>query len=152
MLLNTSFIIILLLRLICTINKCLMFVKYILKLTRLNTNYFYRISCNQIMKDYFDFIIIDEAAQATEPESLLPIGHALVKNCFIYFLLSCTLKYTLNCKWINIVQFLQLIIDLKPSLIIFTKLVRFKLYEFILEIIRYALNVIAELKIFNSTS
>ena len=62
-----------------------MFVKYIPKLTRLNTNYFYRISCKQIMKDYFDFIIIDEAAQATEPESLLPIGHALVKNFLFIF-------------------------------------------------------------------
>jgi len=36
-----------------------------------------KISCNDNMDDNFDFIIIDEAAQATEPESLLPIGHTL---------------------------------------------------------------------------
>ena len=45
-------------------------------------NYSYRISCNDNMDDNFDFIIIDEAAQATEPESLLPIGHTLVSVCF----------------------------------------------------------------------
>ena len=72
------------------------------------------------MKDSFDFIIIDEAAQATEPESLLPIGHTLVRMCFNLFLLFYLVLpvVLLTCSLYCIVRsFYRYMMKSKPGLI-----------------------------------